>query len=130
MKNIKGFFVMISLLTPMTSYAGIADTLRDLRNTLGQVTDATKQVSGLSQDLKGATGQKQQTVLSSNLIAGQTVHPKVNNVLLYQSSDKSSIVIHKLSKSTDLVFSGNAQQGFYEVVTDYGTGWVEGHLVQ
>ena len=97
---------------------------------MGQVSETTKQVAGISQDVRGTAGQNQQAGMQTNLVAGQTLRPKVNNISLYQSPNKSSAVIQKLSKSTDLVFSGNMQQGLYEVATDHGTGWVESHLVQ
>ncbi|QER40644.1 hypothetical protein F2A31_13430 [Acinetobacter suaedae] len=130
MNKMKGLLVIVLVMSPVVSFAGFADTLRDLRNTLGQVSETTKQVAGISQDVRGAAGQNQQAGMQTNLAAGQTLRPKVNNISLYQSPNKSSAVIQKLSKSTDLVFSGNMQQGLYEVATDHGTGWVESHLVQ
>ncbi|RZF53088.1 hypothetical protein EXE30_08150 [Acinetobacter halotolerans] len=130
MNNIKGWLIIVSVMIPMNSHAGFADTLRDLRNTLGQVSETTKQVAGISQDVKNTSGQNQQAAIQTNLVTGQTLRPKINNISLYQSANKSSAVMYKLSKSTDLVFSGNVQQGLYEVATDHGTGWVEGHLVQ
>ena len=111
------------------THAGFADSMRDLRGALSQITDTTKEISGVTKELGGFKSNGNAN--SSNYKAGQSVYPKINNLALYQSANKSSTVLTKLSKSTDLVFSGNASNnGFIEVTTEHGNGWVEAHLVQ
>jgi len=112
-----------------SAQAGFAETMRELRNTLGQITDTTKEVTGTAKELGGFTSGGNTN--SSSFKSGQSLYPKINNLALYQSANKSSSVLTKLTKSTDLIFSGNASNnGFIEVTTEHGNGWVESHLVQ
>jgi hypothetical protein len=111
------------------THAGFADSMRDLRGALSQITDTTKEITGVSKEFGSFKGTANTN--NSNYKAGQSVYPKINNLALYQTANKSSSVLTKLSKSTDLVFSGNASNnGFIEVSTEHGNGWVEAHLVQ
>lgn len=111
------------------AHAGFADSMRDLRGTLSQITDTTKEITGVTKELGGFKSGGNAN--SSNFKSGQSLYPKINNLALYQSANKSSSVLTKLTKNTDLIFSGNASNnGFIEVTTEHGNGWVEAHLVQ
>lgn len=113
----------------ISSQAGFADSLRDLKGTLSQLTDTTKEVTGFSKEVLGnRAGTQPQYTTGYNL--GQNLSPKVNNLPLYQGANKSGPVMTRLSKSSTLVFAGNSHNsGLIEVTTDYGNGWVEAHLV-
>ena len=61
---------------------------------------------------------------------GQKITPKLNNLPLYETSNKSSKVKTKLSKNSDIIYAGNvSSNGLIEVTTEYGNGWVESHLI-
>lgn len=123
---------MLSIISlcAFNTQAGFADSMRELRNSLGQFNETTKVVTGTAKDMTGF-GANKQLVAQSGFTVGQRLYPKINNLPLYQSSNKSSLVTSKLSKNTDVIFAGNTNpNGLIEVTTEYGNGWVESHLVQ
>lgn len=113
------------------SNAGFADTMRDLRSTLSQFNETSKEVSNTAREWTGSRTNNTSNYTNSSFTVGQQLRPKINNLPLYQSADKSGVVLNKLSKSADIIFAGNATKtGLIEVTTEYGNGWIESHLVQ
>ncbi|WP_147394209.1 hypothetical protein [Acinetobacter tianfuensis] len=125
--------LILSAMTALTpaAHAGFADTMRELRGTLNQITETTKELSGTAKEVSGFGSGANSSNANASYTAGQRLYPKINNLALYQSPNKSSPVVSKLSKNTDVVFAGNMNKnGLIEVSTEYGNGWIESHLVQ
>lgn len=129
------FIQLLSISTLLSlstlGHAGFGESLRELRGTLSELSQTAKEISGVGKEvgLTSNSGKSNKQQENSDHSVGQTLYPKVNNLSLYQSSSKSSSVIKKLSKNTDLIFSGQAQNGLMKVTTEHGDGWVESHLV-
>ncbi|MGV6807940.1 MAG: CsgG/HfaB family protein [bacterium] len=62
--------------------------------------------------------------------AGDVIYAKINNLKLYSGPDKSSTVKAKLSKSEDLIFMGEEQNGFLLIESAQGGGWVQKILIK
>lgn len=118
------------IIAPTFSHAGFADSLRDLRSSISQISGATKEASDLTKEVTGLTGSGSGRASGSSAASGQVLYPKINNVKLYQSANKGSSVVTKLSKGSEMVYSGNSSGAFHQVTTEHGDGWVEASLVQ
>lgn len=124
-------------LLPTASQAGFADSLRSLRDTVNQITYTTSDVKSMSQEVGDFVGIKnlptQPQVVTANtgttLVSGQVMSTKINTVSLYQTADKTSAVLQKLPKGSEVVFSGAVKNGLYLVTTEFGEGWVDANLV-
>lgn len=99
MKKLILTVIGITTLSSPFSHAGFADTMRDLRSTLGQISATTKELGALRADSSQVSSNS-----NSSLSAGQWLHPKINNLALYQSPSKSAPVLGKLQKNTDIIF--------------------------
>ena len=105
--------------------------MRDLRNTLNQFNETSKEVSNTAKEWTGSRATTNSNYAANGFSMGQQLRPKINNLPLYQTADKSSQVINKLSKNADIIFAGNmTKTGLIEVTTEHGNGWIESHLVQ
>lgn len=126
------FAVTAALISvPLTAQAGLADSLRDIRSTISQINNTADEASSLGQEVTGMVGGGSTgSATTTGIAAGQILYPKINNVSVYQSANKSSNVLHKLSKSTEMVYSGSSNAGFHMVTTEHGEGWVEATMVQ
>jgi hypothetical protein len=131
MKKYQTLLIGSLFLFTTSTHAGFADSIRELRNTIGQLSDTTKEITGVTKEVGALSGSGSEQATSTQYSSGQTLYPKLNNVSLYESASKSAPVIKKLTKSTDLVFTGKAHKsGFIQVTTEYGDGWVESHLIR
>ena len=130
--KIRHLVIVSSLsLASIPVYAGFADTMRDLRNTLNQFNETSKEVSNTAKEWTGSRATTNSNYAANGFSMGQQLRPKINNLPLYQTADKSSQVINKLSKNADIIFAGNmTKTGLIEVTTEHGNGWIDPHLVQ
>ncbi len=130
MMKISPMILMFTIFaSSMSSYAGFADSLRDLRGTLSQINETTKEVAGTAKEMTKFRGNNETSTNIERTI-GQKITPKLNNLPLYETSNKSSKVKTKLSKNSDIIYAGNvSSNGLIEVTTEYGNGWVESHLI-
>lgn len=109
-----------------------------MRGAVTEIFQAAKEVTDVSKEMglnAGDNSNKQQDKANTqqanaNFTVGQTLFPKINNISLFQASSKSSSVMKKLTKTTDLIFTGQTQNGLMQVTTEHGEGWVEAHLIQ
>jgi hypothetical protein len=60
---------------------------------------------------------------------GDTVVPKIANVKIYSQPNESSGTVATLSKSDELIYMGEEQNGFIKVESSSGGGWVKKVLV-
>jgi hypothetical protein len=60
---------------------------------------------------------------------GDTVVPKIANVKLHAQANDGSSVVTTLSKSDELIYMGEEQNGFLRVESSKGGGWVKKVLV-
>ena len=57
---------------------------------------------------------------------GDTILPKIANVKLYSTASESGGTVATLSKSDELIYMGEEQNGFIRVESGSGGGWVNG----
>lgn len=60
---------------------------------------------------------------------GDTIVPKIANVKLYSQANESSGAVATLSKSEEMIYMGEEQNGFLRVESGSGGGWVKKVLV-
>ena len=123
--------VMLAV-SPSASHAGFADSLRSIRDTVNQITYTSSDVKTMSSEVGGFMGidKSVQTSSGTTIAAGQVLMTKINNVSLYQTANKAGTVLQKLPKGSEVVFSGNVNNGLYSVTTEFGDGWVDANLLQ
>ena len=61
--------------------------------------------------------------------AGDSLHPKINNLKLYSGPGSSNSVVSQLAKNEELVFMGEETDGFLLIESGQGGGWVQKILV-
>jgi curli biogenesis system outer membrane secretion channel CsgG len=61
---------------------------------------------------------------------GDVLRPKIANVKIYRQPDQSSPVVTTLDKSQEMIYMGEDQNGFINVESGSGGGWIKRVLVQ
>ncbi len=127
----------IFLLSIFTIYTGLANAalfedLRELRVTLGEVTRTTREVNVLSKEATPAKPAVDQASLSSvsEIKSGDILVAKVANVKILKEANKKSAKLAQISKSDELIYMGEEQNGLYLVTAPDGEGWVDKILVK
>lgn len=125
----------IFLLSIFTIYTGLANAalfedLRELRSTLGEVTRTTREVNVLSKEATPAKPATDQASLSSEIKSGDILVAKVANVKVLKEANKKSAKLAQVSKSDELIYMGEEQNGLYLVTAPDGEGWVDKILVK
>lgn len=125
----------IFLLSIFTIYTGLANAalfedLRELRGTLGEVTRTTREVNVLSKEATPAKPAVDQASLSSEIKSGDILVAKVANVKVLKEANKKSAKLAQVSKSDELIYMGEEQNGLYLVTAPDGEGWVDKILVK
>ncbi|MFA7349405.1 MAG: hypothetical protein WC009_01475 [Methylotenera sp.] len=125
----------IFLLSIFTIYTGLANAalfedLRELRGTLGEVTRTTREVNVLSKEAAPAKPAADQASLSSEIKSGDILVAKVANVKVLKEANKKSAKLAQVSKSDELIYMGEEQNGLYLVTAPDGEGWVDKILVK
>lgn len=64
------------------------------------------------------------------LNAGDVVKPKIGNVKVYSQPDQGSSIVTTLPKGADMIYMGEEQDGFVNVETSDGGGWVKRVLIK
>jgi len=74
-----------------------------------------------------AVGQKNAaaSLKAVSFSAGDVLAAKLNGVKVYMAPEKSSSVVTKLAKSEEVVFIGDAEDGFLLIQGENGEGWVQ-----
>ena len=79
MMKISPLILMFTIFaSSMSSYAGFADSLRDLRGTLSQINETTKEVAGTAKEMTKFRGNNETSTNIERTI-GQKITPKLNN---------------------------------------------------
>lgn len=116
------------------SYADLAGDLRQLRSTISETAKTGKELGGLtgSNDAhpqSGAATEGATTLPSLN--EGDILVGKIANIKLFKEPSRKAESIGALSKSDEMIYTGNQVDGFYSVTTgNKGEGWVEKILVK
>ena len=84
-----------------------------------------RDVGSLAQEA-AAGGQKGAGVAYSE---GDVLYPKINNVKLMRDPSDSAGVLASLQKHDEMIFMGTEQNGYVQVETGSGGGWVKKVLV-
>lgn len=119
------------LLSSQMVYAGLGDSLRELRGTVSEMTNTSREVGELSKEV--GVGSKDEskttTVISTEIKSGDAIVAKMNKVKVHTEANKKSAKLLQLSKSDELIYMGEEQNGMYKVSTSEGEGWVDKLLV-
>ena len=105
----------------------IASSLLDNFN---QVVRAVRNDPSLQRDV-GTLAQEagRKTKAGAVYAEGDVLHPKIASVKLVAQAKDGAKILKALNKGDELIFSGKDQNGYVEVETNYGTGWVKKILI-
>jgi curli biogenesis system outer membrane secretion channel CsgG len=78
--------------------------------------------------LKGPSGKPTQA--GAGFQSGDVITGKIAGLKIYADANKQSKVVASLKKGDELVFTGEAKNGFISVEGNDGTGWVDEKLVR
>lgn len=84
----------------------------------------------LSKEAAPAKPAADQTSLSSEIKSGDILVAKVANVKVLKEANKKSAKLAQVSKSDELIYMGEEQNGLYLVTAPDGEGWVDKILVK
>lgn len=128
----KKVVVLIALgLVTSAANADLSESLRQLNNTVGEMTRTGKELGAISNQPTAQTSQSQSNQQAlGELKSGDVLKSKINKVKLFQEPSKKSDKAALLSKSDDMIYMGEEANGFYKVTATNGEGWVEKLLVQ
>ena len=63
-------------------------------------------------------------------VEGDVLTPKISNVKLMAEPDNDSAIVTTLSKTDEMIFMGQEVNGFIQVETSKGGGWIKKVFVQ
>jgi len=122
------------MLSSGVANAALLDGLRELRGTLGEVTQTNREVGELGRQVtpeKTPESQRQQSQsVSGSLQSGDVLVSKIASVKVYSEANKKSAKLMQLSKSDELIYMGEELNGLYRVTAPDGEGWVDKLLVK
>ncbi|PKO46193.1 MAG: hypothetical protein CVU29_06565 [Betaproteobacteria bacterium HGW-Betaproteobacteria-22] len=128
----KSWFCLLVLLSSQSVYAeGVWDALRELRGTVREVSGAAQEAQELSKAVgvgQNSSAQPQQS--GGEPQAGDVIFSKITNLAIFKEANKKSSVLMRISKSDEMVYTGEEVNGFFRVATDKGEGWVDKILVK
>lgn len=124
--------VLLALLITNITYAGLGDTLRELRGSVREMAGTAREAGDLSKEVGVTTGTSTNSTSSATEIkSGDTVITKVAKVKVYLLPDKKSTKLLQLAKSDEVIYMGEEQNGMYKINTPEGEeGWVDKLLVK
>lgn len=67
--------------------------------------------------------------LSASIKSGDVLLTKIAGIKVYKEASKSAKKIAQLGKSTEVIYMGEESNGYYNVTTENGEGWVDKLLV-
>lgn len=123
--------VLLMLLAGV-AHAGLGDSLRELRGTISEVTNTSREVGELSKEVtptKSPEATKTNTN-STEIKSGDTIVAKMDKVKVLKEANKKSAKLVQLSKTDEVIYMGEEQNGMYKVTTSEGEGWVDKLLVK
>lgn len=114
--------------------AGFLDSIYEVQNTIssiGRTADTIRgskeAVSNLGEEVgfnnPSAQGSQQQVA------AGSLLYGKLKSTSLYSQANKASNPVATLTQDDTIIYMGAEQNGFYQVQSDKGEGWVSKLLV-
>ncbi|HOY70185.1 MAG TPA: hypothetical protein PL131_10430 [Methylotenera sp.] len=124
--------VLLMLLTG-AAHAGLGDSLRELRGTIGEMTSTSREVGELSKEVtptKSPDATKAESVTTTEIKSGDTIVAKMDKVKVLKEANKKSAKLLQLSKTDEVIYMGEEQNGMYRVTTSEGEGWVDKLLVK
>jgi len=105
----------------------IAASLADNYN---GIVRAVRSSPGLQRDIGTLAEESRSNAKAGQVFnEGDVLRPKISNVKLYDAPDKTSTIITKLGKGEEMIYLGEAENGFISVETNDGSGWVRKILV-
>lgn len=128
--------VILILLIPLNASianAGLGNSLRELRGTIGEITNTSREAGQLAKEVtpeKLPEATKPEASISTEIKSGDTVVPKMDKVKVLKEANKKSAKLAQLSKSEEVIYMGEEQNGMYRVTTSEGEGWVDKLLVK
>lgn len=127
----KKILIIAALLITKMANAGWDDSLRELRGSVGEIKNTSREVGRLGKEVGVANKEysKATTVTSSEINSGDALIAKMNKVKVHKEANKESAKLLQLSKSDEVIYMGEVQNGMYKVTTPEGEGWVDKLLV-
>lgn len=123
----------VLMLLASTASAGLGDSLRELRGTIGEITNTSREVGELNKEVgtkSTETAKTEAASTSTEIKSGDSVVAKMDKVKVHKTADKKSAKLVQLSKSDEVIYMGEEQNGMYRVTTTEGEGWVDKLLVK
>lgn len=123
---------LLLLMASGASNAGLADSLRELRGTMSEITNTSREAGALNKEVGPASSPNTQMQQSSSggIQSGDALVGKIANLKIYKEANKKSALLMLASKSDDLIYMGEESDGLYRVTTPKGEGWVDKLLVK
>lgn len=112
--------------------AGVLDGLRELRGTIGEVTQTNREIDRLGREVSPAqTPVTKSSVSQSGVLqSGDVLVSKIANVKIYSEANKKSAQVMQVSKHDEIIYMGEEQNGLYHITAPNGEGWVDKLLVR
>jgi curli biogenesis system outer membrane secretion channel CsgG len=105
--------------------ASLADNYNNIVRAVRGQPSLHRDVGSLTQE--AAAGGQQGA--GPSFIAGDVLWPKINNVKVMTEPNDASAIVARLPKNEEMIFMGAEQDGFVQVETGQGGGWVKKILV-
>lgn len=127
----KRILMITALLITEIANAGWDDSLRELRGTVGEMKNTSREMGRLGNEVGVANKEysKATTATSTEINSGDALVAKMNKVKVHREANKGSAKLLQLSKSEEVIYMGEVQNGMYKVTTPEGEGWVDKLLV-
>lgn len=117
--------------------AGFLDSIYDVQNTISSIGRTADTIRGSKQAVSnlgeevGFNNQATQDLQNAQgkIAAGSVLYGKLKNTSLYSQANKSSNPVAMLLQDDTIIYMGAEQNGFYQVQSDKGEGWVSKLLV-
>lgn len=130
----KAGLILLFMLNANFANAGLGDSLRELRGTIGEMTSTSREVGELSKEVTPTkspeTAKPEANATSTEIKSGDTITAKMDKVKVLKEANKKSAKLVQLTKSDELIYMGEEQNGMYRVTTSEGEGWVDKLLVK
>lgn len=117
------------------AFADLAADLRQLRSAISETAQAGKELTNLTGDTGVASSpstlENGNTNLQTVVNEGDILVGKLPNIKLFKEPSKKAGSLGTLTKSDEMIYTGNQANGFYSVATaNKGEGWVDKILVK
>lgn len=127
------FVLSLFILNVSVANAGLGDSLRELRGTIGEMTNTSREAGQLAKEVtpeKSPETAKSDASATTEIKSGDAIVPKMDKVKVLKEANKKSAKLMQLSKTDEVIYMGEEQNGMYRVTTSEGEGWVDKLLVK